>query len=433
MERRGTLLCIGSYPYDVVHLLAVTRATKARLGLEPVFVSLAPPDAAAQVRDLVAADGFELVDRAFLAPPDRSARNMVVRARQQRLATNRLMDDLLGDLQPAAVLTTVNPPPGLFLDEAAQRGVPTVLLQLFHWGDRAFYRDLQADDRRHTGPPVSARRRVRRELRRRIDGLYGLGPHIPWDLRHATVAVQGPAMRRRVVAEGVPSENVVVTGNPAYDELHRLRGSIDDARARIRRQLGLAEDVRIVTQMRSHEARLPALDRNNREVAQVRILEALTSADPAAQVVVKIHPKEGEAERAFVRSIDPGVITVGEEVDTNDLLAASDVVVGTASTTLLYAAMLDRPTLSIWLWEGVNYFRRSTEWAGVERVERPEALTEAVRRHLDDPETRATWQANRERFVRDEFAFDGESTRRVVDLIERRTRERDAAGIAGRV
>jgi hypothetical protein len=413
----GRLLCIGFYPYDVVHLLTIAREAHHRLDLDPVFVSVAWPDVAVSVVEQVSAEGFETLDCKVMADEVSSVRNPFQRYRQQRQATNRLMDELLAEVQPTAVLASVNPPPGLFLDESARRGLPTILLQLFHWGDRAFYRELHADDRRQHDAGLTGKSRVKRRVERRLQSLFRVAPYVAWDLRHATIAVQGPATQRRLVSEGIPREHVVVTGNPALDDLHRLRDSANEARARLGAQLGLAGGDTTITHMRSHEDRLVGLDRTSREQSQAQIVHALRSAAPDAQIIVKIHPKEDERDKTFVRSIDPNLLVVGDEVSTNDILAASDVVVGTLSTTLLYSALLDRPTVAAWLWPGLDYWRASTDWSGVDRVFSEEALTEAVRRHLHDAEYQAQWQARRRDFVTDEFAFDGGSTARLVDLL----------------
>ena len=419
----GKLLCIGHFPYDVVHLVSVARRVRERLGFEAVFVSVAPTEVAADVRQRVSTEGFEALDRSLMAKDDPSVRNPFRRYRRQRLATLGLMDELLAEVRPTAVISTVNPPPGLFLDEAARRGVPTVLLQLFHWGDRSSFRDRLVDERRQHDARKSVQGRLKRRVERRIQAFYGVGPHVEWDLREAKIAVQGPGLRRRLVAERVPSENVVVTGNPALDDLHRLRHSLNAARDRLRARLGLPENARVITQTRTYEDRLLTLDRNSRTDSQVRIIQALGEAAPEAQVVVKIHPREGDAVEAFVRSIDPGVLVVGEELPTNELIAASDVVVSTASTTLLHAVVLDRPTVSVWLWPGLDYLRRSTAWSAVDRVDSPGALTESVRRHLHNPQYQAEWQARRDAFIKEEYLLDGQGTSRVVDLVERLTRE----------
>ena len=427
----GTLLCLGLYPYDTVHVLTVAREAHRRLGLVPLFLDiadLAPTEVRTQVRELVAADGYQMVTAPLMGSGNLAGRNRLDRRRQQRRGTEQVMDDLLDDVRPAAILAGVSPPPGTFLDHAAARGVPTVYLQLFHWGDRAFYRGLHRDDRRKEELGLSALRRVQRVFGRRLDAHYRIGPYVAWDVRRATVAVQGPAMRRRLIAGRVPKNRVVATGNPELDELYSLRASTEEVGRRLRRQLGLPTPTRIIAQMRSHEGRLVSLSSSTLHDTQTQVIRALRSADPRAQVIVKLHPKEGEAERAFVRSIDPAVLVVGDEVATNDLLAASDVVVGALSTTLLHSVLLDRPTVRVWLWPGLEYFRKSTAWSGVEHVDSPAALTEAVRLHLDDDMHRETWRRRRDAFIAEEFVYDGRCSDRIVDVLERLMNESPPIG-----
>jgi CDP-glycerol glycerophosphotransferase (TagB/SpsB family) len=149
------------------------------------------------------------------------------------------------------------------------------------------------------------------------------------------------------------------------------------------------------------------------------VIRSAREAAPDAAVVVKIHPKEGAAERALIESLDPEVIVADHRVETANLLAASDVVVGTFSTTLLQAIALDRPTVSAVLWDDLDYWCRATDWSGVERVHDARALTESIRCQLDDPAHRASWSARRARFREDELVVDGRGTTRIVDLLER--------------
>src|SRR5439155_11653048 len=140
-------------------------------------------------------------------------RNPSRRARRWRDANLAIVEQVVSEMQPAAVLGTVNPAPYLLFDGVAARGVPAVLLQLWFWGDRSFRRAWRADDDRARDAGASRRKRLRRRLERGAEALHGLRQHFEWDVRHATVAVQGPAMRRQLVDDGVPAERVVVTGN----------------------------------------------------------------------------------------------------------------------------------------------------------------------------------------------------------------------------
>jgi CDP-glycerol glycerophosphotransferase (TagB/SpsB family) len=191
------------------------------------------------------------------------------------------------------------------------------------------------------------------------------------------------------------------------------------------------DGVRVIAQMRTYEDRLLSLSRADRDTAYVQMIQSLHEAAPEARIVVKMHPRERLSEMDYVRSVDPELIVVGEEIATNELLASSDVVVSTTSTTLLHSVVLDRPTISVWFWPGLDYMRRVTDWPAVERVHSPKALTEAVARQLDDPEDRAAWSAKRKAFVDAEYVHDGEGTNRVVELLGRLTRE-SAGSIAAR-
>src|SRR5436189_2750030 len=126
-----TLLCIGIFPYDIDPLIAVAREVRRRLALEPVFLSVGKEDTIAAVREHVSSAGFAAIDRPLMASADESIRNPLRRASRQLRATQKLMDDLLRDVRPDAILASVNCQPGLFLDEAPRRDIPTVLLQLF--------------------------------------------------------------------------------------------------------------------------------------------------------------------------------------------------------------------------------------------------------------------------------------------------------------
>jgi hypothetical protein len=413
------ILCVGSHPNDIAQLVIVARQVRERLGLDAVFSSVAPPEVAADVHRHLAAEGFATLDQPLAVPPPRNERNPNRRAQRWRDENLAVVEHVVSQVRPAAVLATVNPVPCFLLDGVAARGVPSVLLQLWFWGDRSFRRAWRADDRRFQEAGFSQRKRLRRRLERGAEAVHGIHQPLEWNVRHATVAVQGPALRRQLVDDGVPAERVVVTGNPVLDDLHRLRNAPDAARERVRTQLAIPGDRQVITHFRSHEDRFPKIDRRTREGSQATVIRSLREAAPDATVVVKLHPKESDAERALIRSIDADVVVAGTDVEANDLIAASALVVGTFSTTLLQAVVLDRPAVSALLWPDLDYWQRATDWSGVDRAASGPALTEALRHQLGDPAYQARWAARREAFCRDQFLVDGQGTQRVVDLLER--------------
>jgi hypothetical protein len=103
-------------------------------------------------------------------------------------------------------------------------------------------------------------------------------------------------------------------------------------------------------------------------------------------------------------------------VPIGDLIAASSLVVSMTSSTLLWAIGIDRPAISAYFWEGVDEFRMTRHWPGVELVDTPEALALAVRRNLHDAEHIATWRARRTACREDFLRADGRSVERIADL-----------------
>ncbi len=412
----GRLLLVGSHPYDVDSLVAVGETARDRFGYDLCFASIAPLDVADAVHDDLEARGFTCHRRPLLRfPKDR--RNPFARARVWRDANLGVVDHVVDEIRPTAVLATVNPPPGIFLEELARRGVPSVLLQLFFWGDRSFQRDWRREDRRIQEAALTPSRRRRAAVERFAATRYGMPPQVAWDVHHATVAVEGPAMARQLRGDGV--DHVVSTGNPVLDEVHARAGDLDAARRRTEAALGLSPTDVVVTHFRSHEDRMLTLDAATRARSQAEVIRSVRAAAPGARMVVKIHPKEGPAERDLIASIDPDVLIADSTVDTLDLIGASAVVVGTFSTTLLHSVALDRPTVAALLWPGLEYWRRATAWSGVERCADAAQLTEAVRRNLDDADHRAEWSRRRAEFRADQFVLDGHGTDNVAALVHR--------------
>jgi len=413
----GRLLCLGFVPPDLSALVRVARQAQVELGLEPIFLSVAPDQMGQDARAYVEAQGFQALDRPTSSSTGEKISNPVTRYRTLRAANQRLADELLNEIQPAAILATVNTARDLFLRTATQRGIPSVLLQLFFWSDRAYYRDWRRDDLVYLERDLTPRQRLRRKLARGVADLYGMGQRIAWDQPATRIAVQGPALRRLLVSQGMRAERVVVTGNPPLDELYQLRSQSIGQQSDVYKQLGLPAGTRFFLHCRAHEGRLYGLAAAAKEQSQREIIHALQAADSEARVVVKLHPREGEAEARFVQSLDPRVIVADETISTNALIAEGQVLVATISTTLLWAAALDRPAISAFLWPGLDYWRRAQEWAGVERVTTPAALTTSVRRYLHDAAYAEAWRQRRAAFVADELQFDGQGTDRLVKLL----------------
>jgi hypothetical protein len=414
------ILCVGSHPNDVAPLLTIARRLQDETGVDAVFSTVAPDDVATVVHEQVVAGGFSVLDRPLAVAPLRNERNPVVRARRWRDDNRAVVAHVVDEIRPSAVLATVNPLPCTLLDGVARGGVPALMLQLWFWGDKQFRKAWRADDRLHATSSAPWKRIVRHHAERGAEMAFGVCDRYDWDLHHATLAVEGPAMRRQLLDDGVPADRVVVTGNPVLDDLHALAQAPGAARAHVRAQLAMPGDRPVVTYFRSHEDRFPQVPAQARLDAQTTVLRSLREGAPGATVVVKLHPKERPGgEREVLHGIDPDVVVAGSDVDANELIAASDVVVGTFSTTLLQAVALDRPAVAALFWPGMDYWSRATDWSGVDRATDGDRLTGIVQRALTDPGYQQRWSGRRADFTRDRFRFDGQGTERVTTLLER--------------
>lgn len=158
------------------------------------------------------------------------------------------------------------------------------------------------------------------------------------------VCVLNEAVRDAFVAYGRAPEQVLVTGNPAFDRL-RDPAAIA-AGARLRQARGWDDGCRTVLWASQIEsARHPFTGQEGDPTLPRRIeqeLRRLVAADPGLRLVVRYHPSEREV---FVAQ-DRVALSTAED-DLSSLLHAVDVVVVTASTVGLEAALAGRPVVSV--------------------------------------------------------------------------------------
>lgn len=157
------------------------------------------------------------------------------------------------------------------------------------------------------------------------------------------IAVMDESARSRMATLGCPIERLVVTGQPAFDEL--LEGGVGD-RAGARQKWGLSGDGRTVLFVSEPLVK----DMAPRPLfTEHAVLELLLQAvaDMPVRVVVRPHPRESRevvavAVAASTRDavLDPGLANAMA-------LAGADTVVGISSILLLEAALAGLPVLSI--------------------------------------------------------------------------------------
>lgn len=404
--------------HDLYPLVRVAEAVQRQLQLEPVFLINSPRPYFDKAKRYIDSTGFRTADLPASWDGEPNIANPLRRYAAIRHENITVVRRILRAEQPAAILASVDSAHNLFFAEATRAGIPSIYLQVAFWGTRRFYQELDADDRARAESRLTRAQKVRRTVARRLQAAYGIGYRPAWERPATRIAVFGPYWRRLLVANGALAKQVVATGNYATDDIYRLRFGPGEWRAALYAKLGLAPGTPYFLHCRENLARFAQLSDSTRQDSEIQVLSALRRADAHLPLVVKLHPREGAEEAQFIRRVEPQAIIVQDDVPTLPLIAASRLMVSTLSTTLIWSAALDVPTISFFALPGVNYYRRETNWSGVKRVHTAEELTQAVIMELTDAREAQLWRAKRAAFTQDQLCLDGHSIERLVALVD---------------
>ena len=246
------------------------------------------------------------------------------------LAFEELAENSEGALQEAAQLvltsTSLN---GLDLEKqfvaaARMRGIPSLVV-LDYWSK---YRERFSSD----------------------DGALDRLPDM--------IAVMDEQARAEMIVEGFDADQIVVTGQPAFDELPQWRADFTDEQHRaVRAQFGVDADGLLVVFASQPFASYRGSDSTQsgymgfeeRAVAAslLRALEAAgaTTAQPIT-LVIRPHPRENLANFDHLRSARVR-LQVTTDGDARAVVLAADLVVGMNSVLLVEACHLGCPVLSL--------------------------------------------------------------------------------------
>lgn len=300
--------------------------------------------------------------------------------------------EALEEFQPDVVVIPydVEGAPAILMQQAALRGIPVLLLQ----------------DSLHGLEPVPIS----------PDGKPGLGwPRFyPGGSCHyghggaTRIAVCGTRLQQKMVQEGIPAANLVVTGQPRWDPLTKEFGTAQQRSPNLH-----APHILYV----SSPWRNPQI--SDPQVAQF-VLEETKKLFATALVTVKLHPVENLADYAFLseRYGAKDGVRITQEAETAHLIKAADVVVMVQSTVGLEAMAAAKPLIRLAcffpgakmdIYEGVTGFLN---------VDRPADYAQTLQSALFDQESRKRLQAEQAYEVKRHMHIpDGQAARRVAQLI----------------
>jgi hypothetical protein len=171
------------------------------------------------------------------------------------------------------------------------------------------------------------------------------------------IAVMDESARAEMIEQGFDPSRLIVTGQPAFDALPRIRAGFTAAACeRVRHGLGAGADARLVAFVSQPMAAIfgtSAMSPGYMGYTEQEVLAALLGAlRKVAQVGVPVvlavlpHPREDPRNFAGRSSADVEVV-VSRHHSAHEMVMSADLVVGMNSILLMEACYLGCPTLSL--------------------------------------------------------------------------------------
>ena len=172
------------------------------------------------------------------------------------------------------------------------------------------------------------------------------------------IAVMDERARREMMADGVPGENILVTGQPAFDALAHYRQQFSVVRKlAIRESLAVRDDDLLVLFASQPMRKLYGSDESDPAYLgfdEASVLHAVINAlDAISQkshrrttLLIRPHPRETAAEYSHYQS-DKINVVVAMQGESRDYVIASDLVIGMNTALLVEACYLGCLVLSL--------------------------------------------------------------------------------------
>ncbi len=157
------------------------------------------------------------------------------------------------------------------------------------------------------------------------------------------VCVLSEFVKNTLMRAGRNDEDIIVTGNPAFDGLIKYKDQTD----RLRKKRGIAKETKVILWVSQSEPRLDPLTGEAGDPTLPRKIDkALLKAvanHPDWQLVIRPHPSEN----LNYNRLPDNVRISGSNDNLHELLSTVDVVVTMSSTVGLEAAILKKPVITV--------------------------------------------------------------------------------------
>lgn len=165
------------------------------------------------------------------------------------------------------------------------------------------------------------------------------------------IAIPDKFAEEIMINEGFDAKNLVITGNPYYDELVTLKKEFSQKdKLRIRHDLRFGPDDYIIL----YASQPIEYDHGSKfgyteKTALRELLDAVKDlrGKRKMSILVKVHPRENQSNlEAIIKDYDLRVI-VNKTYPIRPAVLASDIIISPSSTTLVESSYLDLPSISL--------------------------------------------------------------------------------------
>ncbi len=233
---------------------------------------------------------------------------------------------------------------------------------------------------------------------------------LDWGLGGADkIAVMGDFYRRLFLFRGIPTSKILVTGYPLLDEIPSRASTFEKYPVFKELKLNLNKKLAVlITQPFVNDGIWDSAVRENLVKSIAKFSEQLTDV----QFVIKVHPRESLDD---YEKIVGKRIRMFKEVDLNDLLLASDVVLTVNSTVGLWALAYKKPLVVFDYHLSIpDIFYKDAAIEVKDFGDLPAVVTNAINESND----KKSVSNKSESFLRDHvYRLDGKASQRIAQLI----------------
>lgn len=239
--------------------------------------------------------------------------------------------------------------------------------------------------------------------------------YIPHGLSGCTkIAVFGEYTKNILIDAGVNSNNIVITGNPKFDDIGRGKYKKET----IYKKFGIEKNKGIIVLATSPLVHNFSWTKEQQKYYILSIIKAVENF-PDKQLVIKLKYIEKFEEYEKMLGGLKNKIILCRDVDLHEMINACEIFMSIPQTTTnLEAMVLNKPVIILNFFNDIEPLPYISSGAAV-GVYRPKEIIPAIKEVLYDKETRKKLEICRKRFVREHaYKIDGKASERIAKLIK---------------